>query len=145
MILGSFESIIDLMKDVGPVAKEVGYDVIGKFHKFEQKGYFEFLKEASKILDNIVLHYSVDDIRMLADNIVTILDTLKNLTQPDMLQAMNNAVNIFKDLDPTNVPEYSIWKLMKEMNSPEMKRGIGFFVTFMKNLSPLEVAAEKNN
>ena len=143
MILGAFESILDLMKDLGPVAKEVGFDVINTFHQFEQKGYFEFLSEASKILDNIVAHYSVEDVRMLSDNIVTILDTVKNLTQPDMLKAMNNAVNIFKDLDPTSVPEYSVWKLMREMNSPEMKRGIGFFVTFMKSLTPQEESSKK--
>ena len=136
MILNMFESMVDLMKDVGPIAKEVGYDVIGKFHEYEQKGYFEFFSEAFNILDNIVTHYSVEDVRMLADNIVTIMDTLKGLTQPDMMKAMNNALNIYKNLDPTNVPEYSIWKVMKEMNSPEMKRGLGFILTFMKNLSP---------
>ncbi len=138
MILNMFESMVDLMKDLGPIAKETGYDIIEKFHALEQKGYFEFFKEAIKIIDNIVTHYSVEDVRLLADNIVTIMDTLKNLTQPDMLQAMNNAVNIFKDLDPTNVPEYSVWKVMRELNSPEVKRGLGFVITFMKNLTPVE-------
>ncbi len=145
MILTMVESMGDLMKDLGPVAIEAGHDVIEKFHQFEQKGYFEFLKESSKIMDNIVAHYSVEDIRMLADNIVTILDTVKNLTQPDMLRAMNNAFNIFKDLDPTSVPEYSIWKLVREMNSREMKRGIGFIITFMKNLTPVQKEPPKTN
>ena len=136
MVLTMFESFVDLMNDLSPVLKETGYDVIDKFHQLEQKGYFDFLNEAVKILDNIVTHYSIEDIRMLADNVVTILDTIKNLTQPDMLRAINNGVHIFKDLDPNDVPEYSVWKLMREMNSPEMKRGIGFFITFIKSLSP---------
>lgn len=80
----------------------------------------------------------MEDVRLLADNIVIIMDTMKNLTQPDMLNAMNNAVNIFKGLDPTNVPEYSVWKMIREMNSPEMKRGMGFIITFLKNLTPIE-------
>ena len=33
-----------------------------------------------------------------------------------------------------NIPEYSIFKVMREMNKPEMKRALGFFVTFMKNM-----------
>ena len=141
MILGMFESMVDLSKDLGPIVKQSGYDVIEKFHELDQKGYFDFFREALKIIDNIVKHYTVEDVRMLADNIVSIMDTFKNLTQPDMMKAMNNALNIYKNLDPTNVPEYSIWKAMKEFNTPEMKRGLGFIITFMKSLTP----AEENN
>jgi uncharacterized protein YjgD (DUF1641 family) len=34
-----------------------------------------------------------------------------------------------------NVPEYSLWKLMKEINKPEMRRALGFMVVFIKNVS----------
>lgn len=136
MIMNLFESMVDLSKDLGPIVKQTGYDVIEKFNELDQKGYFEFIREAFKIIDTIVQHYTVEDVRMLADNIVTILDTFKNLTQPDMMKAMDNALNIFKNLDTTNVPEYSVWKVMKELNTPEMKRGLGFVLTFMKSLTP---------
>lgn len=143
LILDLFESMVDLAKDLGPVIKETGYDVINKFHELEQKGYFEFFRETLRIWDNIITHYSVDDVRLLADNIVTIMDTMKNLTQPDMLDAMNNAVNIFKGLDPTNVPEYSVWKLIRELNSPQMKRGMGFIITFLEQLTPKNKTNQK--
>ena len=42
-------------------------------------------------------------------------------------------------MEMDNVPEYSIFKVMREMNKPEMKRALGFFVSFMKNM-----AAETN-
>jgi len=142
MILNMFESMVDLSKDLGPIVKQTGFDVIDKFTELDKKGYFEFFSEALKIIDNIVQHYTIEDVRMLADNAVTILDTFKNLTQPDMLKAMDNALNIFKNLDTTNVPEYSIWKVMKELNTPEMKRGLGFVLTFMKSLTPVDEDAK---
>lgn len=137
-VLNTFESIIDLLKDLGPIGHEVVIDLIYKLHEFEQKGYFEFFTTLTKVLDNIVSHYSAEDVQQLADNVVMILETVKNLTQPDMLQAMNNAVNIFKDLDPTDVPEYSLWKAMRAMNSPEMRKGLGFIITFLKGLAAQE-------
>lgn len=143
-VISTFESAHDLLKDLGPVAREVIIDVIKKLHELEQKGYFEFFGEVSKIFDNIISHYSVDDVRLLADNIVTILDTIKNLTQPEMLQAMNNAVYIYQKLDIENIPEYSMWKAMREMRTPEMKKGIGFLITFMKNLSGDRAIAEES-
>ena len=143
VVMDTFESLYDLMHDLGPVANEVIIDMIRKMHEFEQKGYFEFFTEITRAMDNIITHYSGEDVRLLADNVVTIMDTLKNITQPEMLQAMNNAVNVFQKLELDDIPEYSIWKAMKEMRSPEMKKGIGFMISFLKNLSNENVVSIK--
>lgn len=129
------ESGSDLLKDVGPIIHQMGLDGIHKMNEFEQKGYFTFIRESALIFENIVSNFSTEDVRLLAENIVTILQTLKNLTQPDMMHALNNAVNVYKNLDAENVKEVSMWRMIREMNSPEMKRGIGFMLTFMKNIS----------
>lgn len=134
-VMDMFESITDLLKDVGPIVNEVGIDFTHKLNEFEQKGYFEFFKELANIMDNIISSYPPEEVRALSENIVTILDTVRNITQPDMLHAINNAVSIFKNLDTENIKEYSLWKAFREMNTPEMKRGIGFMITFLKNLS----------
>ena len=134
-MLDTLGSAMDLMRDVGPIANEVIIDTTKKLHEFEQKGYFEFLKEFGHIVDNIVTYYGIEDMRMLADNVVAILDTVKNLTQPDMLKSVDNAVKVFANLEMDNIPEYSIFKVMREMNKPEMKKALGFFITFMKNMS----------
>ncbi len=139
VILNLFESMMDLSKDLAPLTKEATIDIIYKLHEMDRKGYFGFFSSLTRVLDNIVTHYTKEDVELLADNIVTILDTVKNLTQPDMLQAINNAVNIYKDLDPTNVPEYSLWKAMRTLNSTEMRKGIGFIITFFKGLSTGQV------
>jgi uncharacterized protein YjgD (DUF1641 family)/uncharacterized protein YfkK (UPF0435 family) len=134
-VMDMFESITDLLKDVGPIVNEVGIDFTHKLNDFEQKGYFEFFKEVANIMDNIISSYPPAEVRALSDNIITILDTVRNITQPDMLHAINNAISIFKNLDTNNIEEYSLWKAFREMNTPEMKRGIGFMITFLKNLS----------
>ena len=129
------ESANDLIKDVSPIIHQVGLDGIHKMNELEQKGYFEFIRELSNIADNVVTHFSTEDLRLLADNVVTILETVKSLTQPDMLRALNNGVNVYKNLDTKNIPEYSLWKAFKELNTPEMKKGLGFMITFLKNIA----------
>jgi uncharacterized protein YjgD (DUF1641 family) len=135
MMLDFLESMSDLTKDVAPIANEVILDGTKKLHEFEQKGYFEFLKEIGRVVDNIVTHFSTEDIGLLADNIVTIMETVKNITQPDMMKTLNNLVNIYGSMNIEEAPQYSVFKLMREMNNPEMKQALGFFVMFMKNLS----------
>ena len=135
MVLEMFESLTDLSKDAMPIVNEMIIDGTKKLHEFDQKGYFVFIKESGKIIDNVITHFSADDVRLLADNIVGILETVKSLTQPEMLSAMNNAVKVFGSMDTGEIPEYSVWKLMREMRSPEMKKGLGFLVTLMKKMS----------
>jgi uncharacterized protein YjgD (DUF1641 family) len=37
-----------------------------------------------------------------------------------------------------DIQEVSIWKAMRELNTPEMKRGLGFIIAFLKNISNQE-------
>lgn len=136
--LEMLESINDFMKDAGPIIHQVGLDAINKMHELEQKGYIDFFRELSKSLDNIVTHFSSEDVRALSENMVFILETVKNLTQPDMLKAINNALAIYKNLDMDQVQEYSLFRAMMEFRKPEMKRGIGFIITFLKKLNEMQ-------
>ena len=136
-LLDSLGSVMDLMKDVGPIANEVIIDTTRKLHQFEQKGYFEFMKEFGIIIDNVVTHYSVDDVRLLGDNVITIMDTLKNLTQPEMLKSIDTLVKVFSSMQMDSIPEYSIFRVMREINRPEMKKAWGFFHTFLMNMSKI--------
>lgn len=129
------ESANDFMKDVTPILQQVGLDGVKMANDLERKGYFEFFKTAMNIMDNIITHFSAEDVQALADNVVTILETVKSLTQPDMLKAINSGLVVYKSIDVENVPEYSLFKAMMAMNSKEMRRGIGFMITFLKNIA----------
>jgi uncharacterized protein YjgD (DUF1641 family) len=133
--LDMMESIHDFMKDISPILHQAGLDAINKMHELEQKGYVDFLREIGHLSDNIVTHFSREDVKALADNIVVILETVKGLTQPDMLKAINNAVTIYKNLDTADIEEYSMLKAFRELRKPEMRKGIGFMITFLKRLN----------
>ena len=142
-IIEQLESALDFYQDVKPISKNLFNDALEGLNDLDRQGYFAFFKEMTTIANNIVTHFSAEDVRLLADNIVTILETMKSLTQPEMLKAVNNATTVFKSLDPDDIEEYSVWKLIKEMNSPEIKRGLGFLISFLKNVS--DTTAVKNN
>jgi len=131
----TLEAAFDLVKDISPIVRQIGLDGMDHLQKLESKGYLDFLKETSKIFDNIVSNFSPEDVRLLSENIVSILETVKNLTQPEMLGAINNGLVVYKSLDVNNIPEYSLFKALREMNSPALRKGLGFMITFMKNIA----------
>jgi uncharacterized protein YjgD (DUF1641 family) len=139
------ESTRDFLRDVSPLVRESILDLMKKLDEFDRKGYFQFVKELQKAADNVVTSFSAEDVKHLGDNIVTILNTVKNLTQPDMLHAINNAVSVYKNIDLTVDSKVTVFSLVKELNSPEAKRGLAVGLKFLKNLATLEEQNNKEN
>ncbi len=135
VMMNTFEMMIDLTKEIGPIANDVIIDVTKQLAILDQKGYFEFVKNIAPIIDNVVTGLSPEDLKGLADNIMLIINTVKDITQPDMLRSIDNAIKMYSSMEIEDVPSYSVWRLMREINSPEMKKAIGFGVTFLKNMS----------
>ena len=137
-VIGKLESALDFFEDFKPIGKELFNDALDKLDELDRARYFEFAGEAIHITDNIVEHFTREDIKLLADNIVPILETVKSITQPEMMHAAKNAVAVFDTMQMEDIEEVSLWKAMKEMNTPEMKRGLGFVIAFMKNIAKNE-------
>lgn len=133
--ISQLESFLDFLKDWGPIGKELFSDGLQKLDEMDRKGYFVFIKEVSSIMDSVVTHFSVEDVRLLSENIVTILETVKSLTQPEMLHALNNVLTVYQNIDTESIEEYSAIRALRELRTPEMKRGLGFIITFLKNVS----------
>lgn len=134
-ILELLESITDFAKDASPIVNEMIIDFTKKISVFEQKGYFEFFIELSKVFDKIVTKLSPEDIKQLANNVGVILEIVKNFTQPETLNLLNKTLITFNDVVREDIPKYSMWKLFKEMRSSEMKQTLGFMIAFIKNFS----------
>jgi uncharacterized protein YjgD (DUF1641 family) len=124
-----------LVQEATPIARQLLNDAITRLDEMDRKGYFAMGRELTRALDNVVSEFTVEDVRLLADNLTVILHTVKNLTQPDMLQAINNAVEIYKKVDFNSIEEFSLWRSFREINKPEMRRGLGFLIVFLRNLS----------
>ncbi len=129
------ENVRDFVEDFAPISRQLSLDLMRQLHEMDRKGYFEFMREFMRMTDNIVTSFTVEDVKNLGDNVVTILNTVKNLTQPDMLQAINNALHVYKKLDITVEGDVSMMKLLREVNSPEVRRGLAFMTQFLKNLA----------
>ena len=50
---------------------------------YDKRGFFTFGREMLKVLEQIVTTYSEEDVQQLGANIVGILDTVRNITQPN--------------------------------------------------------------
>ena len=135
MLLQTLENVSDLVKDASPILKEIGLDAVDKFKEVDDKGYFEVLKQILTALDNVMSRYSREDLQNISSNVETIVDTMIILMDPAVLKNVEIFAKAYKEIDQDNVPEYSIWKVMKDLRRPDMKKSIGFIMTFMRKIN----------
>lgn len=133
-MMDQLESAIDFLHDITPLGKHILDELMENLTRLEKKGYFDFSREALKIIDTIVTSFTVEDVRLLRENIASILLTIKSFTQPQMLNTINNALNFFQKMEVMVEQDVSYWSLLKELRDPEFKRGLAFAIQFMKSM-----------
>ena len=134
-MMDKLESFMDFMEDVKPIQKQAFGEVLHKLDEMDRKGYFSFFSEAAKIVDTVVSAFTVEDVQLLRENITSILLTVKNMTQPEMLGAMNNALGFYKKMDIEVNEEISFREIFRELKDPEVKRGLAFMLEFVKSMA----------
>jgi uncharacterized protein YjgD (DUF1641 family) len=133
-LMDRMESAIGLTDDFNRVGKEVFNVTVETLDRFEREGYFKFMQEAWHILERIVEEFSEEDVRALGDNIVTILTTVRNMTQPEILSIANNAVEAIRS-QPVVEDTPSALRLLREFSDPQVRRGLARMINVVKVLA----------
>jgi uncharacterized protein YjgD (DUF1641 family) len=134
-MLDQMSSTADLFEDLKPIGKQMFQEVLETLDELDRKGYFTFFREMAGVLDTVVTSYSAEDVRALREDIVSILNTVKNMTQPDMLSSVNNAAGFFRKMDISVQRKVSMFALVRQLRDPDVRRGIYFLLQFAKNMA----------
>ena len=89
----------ELYDELMPVAREVMASAVGKLDALEKKGCFSFGRALAEVAEKVLDHYSADDVRALGGAIVAILDTVRALTQPEVLAIVGEAGEVLQHAD----------------------------------------------
>jgi uncharacterized protein YjgD (DUF1641 family) len=90
----------------------------------DEKGYFAFAREGSKIADRVVTEFSEEDVQALGDNVVTILNAVKEMTQPEVMGLVQRTAISVQDVEETHMEPPSMFALIKQMRDPQTRRGL---------------------
>lgn len=90
----------------------------------DEKGYFAFAREGSKIADRVVTEFSEEDVQALGDNVVTILNAVKEMTQPEVMGLVQRTAISVQDVEEAHIEPPSMFALLKQMRDPQTRRGL---------------------
>lgn len=135
-LLDQMESLQDLWKDLSPLTTDMFNQLVLMLNELEQKGYFAFAQEGVYVVDQVVTSFTEEDVRQLGDNVVLILNTVKALTQPEVMNLVNNLTEGFHEAEG-KVEELptSAFGLLRQMRDPDVRRGLAITMTMLKRVS----------
>lgn len=133
--LATFRGLTSLVDDVGGLGGEA-YDLLAaRLDELDRRGYFTFARGGLQALDRIVTSFDEEDVQALGDNIVLILETVKEMTQPDIMRMLQRSFAMVREgEDPKKV---SLFGLLREMRDPEVKLGIHRMLTLLRGMARL--------
>lgn len=134
-MLDQMESFAALWQDVSPLTQDAFLTLMTRLEEAEQKGYFTFLRGGLDIADRVVSSYSEEDVQQLGDNIVLILDTIKEMTQPEIMLLLRSTAEKLREEEP--VGDVSMLSILRQLNDPAVKRGLSKTLTVLSNVSDI--------
>jgi uncharacterized protein YjgD (DUF1641 family) len=132
-MLDQLEGIADLSRELSPLSQDMFLMLMTRLDEMERKGYFTFFRGGMEIMYQVVTNFTEEDVRQLGENVVLILQTVKEMTQPEIMQLLSNTANVMREED---IPEdISMLYLLRQMRDPAVKRGLAKTLNVLRTVS----------
>jgi uncharacterized protein YjgD (DUF1641 family) len=125
--------VTDLMAEVTPLAAPAMATLTETLAEAEQRGYFTFARGGFAIADRVVTSFGEDDVAALGDNVVLILNTLKEMTQPEVMTMLQRTALTAQHMDEPLAPPSTL-ALLRQFRDPEVRRGLGRLMAVLRTL-----------
>lgn len=125
------EGIEELREDLWPMIHGASNAITRKLHDLEVNGTLGFLTEGAKMAEVVATSFDQEDVRLLGENLVTILKTVRSLTQPEVMGVADRAASALKE---SGVHPQKKIGLFKALRDPEIRRGMTLMLSVMREL-----------
>lgn len=138
-LLVQLDSMSQLAHDAMPLVGEGMAMASSKLDELDRKGYFAFVRQAGGILDEVVTNYTEEDVAALGENVVLILDTVRQMTQPEVMGLLSSTATAIHDqyedaaAGTESVP--SMFSLLGQMRDPEVRLGLQRALNMLRSIS----------
>lgn len=122
----------ELFAEMSPILKEVMTTATGRLDDLEKRGYFAFGREALRVGQRVLESYTPDDVHAFGDAVVGILDTVRTLTQPEVLATMNEAGKVLEEAD--KVEPLGIVGMVRSTGNEDVQKGMAVMLELLRHV-----------
>ena len=126
--LVGLSTVADLVDEAAPLGTDMMALMTERLDTADQKGYFRFASATLGVADRVVTNFDEHDVEQLGDNVVAMLEALREVTQPEMLAFLARMIDAVKaeqravEAEPAEAP--SLLSLARQVRDPDVRRGM---------------------
>lgn len=143
--LDGLSMVTELVDDVAPLGTDVMAMLTDRLADADEQGYFAFATAAFGVADQVVTNFDEHDVTQLGDNVVAMLEALRDVTQPEMLAFLGRMIAAVQaeqaavESEPSEPP--SLWSLARQVTDPDVRRGMARALHTLKAVSADDAGA----
>ncbi len=141
--VAQLESLAELAAVLSPITARAMELAVDRLDDLDERGYLAFAKAGLGVVDRVVSGFSEEDVEALGDNVILILDTIKEMTQPELMAVVHRMLEQIRRqqaaiaAEPEEPP--SLLELLRLLRDPQVRRGLRRALTTLKAVSTVEV------
>ena len=122
----------DLYDELAPVLRGMMSTATAKLDAVEKRGWFELGGALAEVAERILDHYSAADVRALGDAVVTILDTVRVLTQPQVLSLVSEAGTVLQHADEAT--PLGLVGMIRASHNDDVRKGMAVLMDVLRHV-----------
>ena len=131
-VIQQLQSATDFIEDAQPIVHDGMRRIIHVTQAMHEKGYFNAASAGMRVSAALVQSHSSDDWRQVEASVPQLVGFLRELTKPEVLQALEAIIHGFGRVQATMDVNKSIFALVRDLNSAGARRGVSILVEFLK-------------
>ena len=138
-VLTNLGMVSELVADVTQLGPDVRASAVDLLDEVDRKGYFRFAGAAVGVADRVVTNFDEHDVELLGDNVVAMLEALREVTQPEMLAFLSRMIDAVhtqqEAVDDESADPPSLWALARQVRDPDVRRGMGRALNTLRSVA----------
>lgn len=130
-MLSELDSFSELGHEINSISGAGMAKLTDVLQTAEDKGYFVFARQAAAIADTVVTSFTEEDVKALGENVVTILNAVKEMTQPEVMGLLQRTMVTVAEGEDTHLEPPSVFALLKSMRDPQTRRGLARIMSML--------------
>lgn len=132
--LAQLDGLASLAAEVTELSGPAMGSLVDRLQALQDKGYLGFAQQTAGVVDRVVTNFSEDDVRALGDNVVLILQTVKEMTQPEIMSMLQRTAHLVNEPEGEPIEPPSLFSLIRDMRDPDVRRGLARMLTVLRSM-----------
>ena len=121
-VIQQLQSAADFIQDAQPIMRDAMMKGITTADSLWRKGYFDAASSGMRVADALVRSHSATDWRQVEASVPQLVGFLRELTRPEVLQALEAIIHGFGRVQATMDVDKSFFAIARDLRSPEARR-----------------------